>query len=184
MLNRFLANSWKLIRFLIALAFIAALLMLMNRLPSLVQKHGLKKYSSFDLAKKELNLKNTRLPAYIPEHLRFAWPPSEVYAQDAPFEASIMHFSFVAKKEIGLVVRQVDAKAPYTFDPVMRIKRTKEPVSIFVRDRKAVLFSALCDQDIPCNQIEWPEGNMNITLTGKCPAQDLIRIAASMLPAD
>ena len=122
------------------------------------------------------------LPTYIPEDLNLAWPPSEIYAQDTPFRACIMHFTFRDRKEIGLLIQQVDSQAPYALEPLLKIREKKIVNTASVKKRKASLVSAVCDQDIPCNQLSWDEGNTTITLTGKIPARDIIRIAASMLP--
>lgn len=182
MTDRPVIRAWKIMRFIFSVSFIVAILALLNWMPELIQKQRLKQYPSVEAARKELNLGNLNLPTYIPERLNLAWPPSEVYAQELPFKAFIMNFAFQGKKEIGLIIRQTESKAPYTLDPSIKIRETAKGGGIDIRDRKAELVSAVCDLNTPCNRLQWDEGGITITLIGKCPAQELIKIATSMLP--
>src|ERR1700690_208042 len=110
----------KILKFSGIILFMLVILALLNWLPSLIQKHKLKKFDSVEAVRKELHIKEVYLPTYIPEHLGLAWPPAEIYAQNSPFNAIIMHFNFRDKEEIGLIIQQVDAGAQYQINP--RIK--------------------------------------------------------------
>jgi len=164
-------------------ALLAVVLVLLNWVPSLIQPHQLKRYGSVDAARKELSLLKVYLPTYIPEHLDLSWPPSEVYAQDAPFRACIMNFTYKESREIGLVIQQTDARATFTLDPVIKVKEKKKENTVYIKDRKAVLIAAVCEKDVPCMMISWEEGGTAISLTGKkISTQDIVRVAGSMLP--
>ncbi|MHB8880155.1 MAG: hypothetical protein ACYC69_01445 [Thermodesulfovibrionales bacterium] len=168
-----------------AVAFlIVAVLGLLNWLPSLMQRQRLKHYSSIDTMKKELRIKTVFLPTFLPEELDLTWPPTELYAQDTPFPAVMMHFTRKGTSEIRLIIHQVDSKAPYDFKPRIKIRSRHAASLMTLKHRQAHLTPAVCDNDIPCNQLTWNENGTAITLVGTFPARDLIRIAASMLPGD
>ncbi|MGC2061842.1 MAG: hypothetical protein WA610_02610 [Thermodesulfovibrionales bacterium] len=165
-----------------AIVFVlVTVLALLNWLPLILQKNRLQRFDSVEAARKLLHMQTIYLPTYIPESLNLAWPPAEIYAQDTPFRACTMNFAFRDRKEIGLIIQQVDSHAPYSLEPLLKIRERKRINTVSVKNRKASLVSAVCDQDIPCNQLSWDEGSTTITLTGKIPARDIIRIAASML---
>ncbi len=168
--------------FAAAVLFVAALLSLLNWVPLIMQKQRLKAFSSPEAAAKELHIRKIYLPSYLPEHLDLAWPPSEVYGQDAPFSAVAMYLSFKQKKEFGLALHQTDAKAPYRLEPRIQISPGQTSSQISLKGRKALLVPAVCDNAVPCNQLSWDENGTVITLIGKFPAQDIIKIASSMIP--
>ncbi len=172
----------QLIQFGIIVFVMAAVLAVLNWLPTIMQKQRLQRFASVDQARKELRIPKIYLPTYIPEDLNLAWPPAEVYGQDTPFMACMTHFTFRDKKETAMVIQQAETRASYQFEPMLRIREKKAPHTISIKSRKASLVSAVCDQDIPCNQLSWNEEGTRITLTAKIPARDIIRIAASMLP--
>jgi len=172
----------QLFKFSAIIFVMVVVLALLNWLPLLLQKNRLQRFGSVEAARKVLHMQTIYLPTYIPENLNLAWPPADIYAQDTPFSACIMHFTFRDSRQIGLMIQQVDSKAPYGLEPLLKIKEKKSVNSVTVKNRKALLVSAVCDQDIPCNQLSWDEDSTTITLTGKIPARDIIRIAASMLP--
>ena len=174
----------KIIKFSGSILFMIFILVLLNWLPSIIQKHNLKKFDSVEAARKELHIKDVYLPTYIPEHLGLAWPPAEIYAQNSPFNAIIMHFNFKDKEEIGLIIQQVDARAQYQIKPHIKIRQSREGRSISVKNRTALLVPAVCDNDSPCHQLSWKEDGTILTLIGKFTAQELIKIAASMLPGE
>jgi hypothetical protein len=168
--------------FAATILFVAGLLSLLNWVPLIIQKQKLKSFSSPDAAAKELHIRKIYLPSYLPEHLNLAWPPSEVYGQDAPFSAVVMYLSFKQKQEIGLALHQSDANAPYLFEPLIKIRPGQNSKQISLKGRRAMLVPAVCDNNTPCNQLSWDENGMVITLIGKFSAQDIIKIASSMIP--
>jgi hypothetical protein len=174
----------KIVKFSGIVLFMVLILALLNWLPSIIQKHKLKKFDSVEAARKELHIKDIYLPTYIPEHLGLAWPPAEIYAQNSPFNAVIMHFDFKDKIETGLIIHQVDARAEYRIKPRMKIRQSREGRSISVKNRTALLVPSVCDNDSPCNQLSWTEDGTVLTLIGKFTAQELIKIGASMLPGE
>ena len=174
----------QLLSFGLLIVLLAVVLNLLNWLPNLLNPHRLKRFSSIDAARKELNVEKIYLPTYMPEDLHLSWPPSDVYAQDTPFPAAIMHFTFKGSSDIGLVIQQAGKKAYYDFSPAIRITDRQKPVSILIKNRRADLASAECDSKVQCQIISWTEGKTIITLTGKVPAREIIKIASSMLSGD
>jgi hypothetical protein len=172
----------KLLLFGVTVLLVTGLLTVLNWLPSLLQKQTMKRFSSLDTAEKELRMSHLFLPTYIPEDLRLVWPPSEIYAQEMPFRAFIMHLRYKDSSELGLVMQQTDANAPYRIEPHIKIKLRTSGSQISVKDRKAVLFPAICDDNIPCNEVTWNESGTIVTIICKCSAQDIVKIAASTLP--
>ena len=172
----------KLFLFTITLLLVTATLTVLNWIPSLMQKQTMKRFSSIDIAKKELRIHRLFLPTYIPEDLRLVWPRAEIYAQEVPFSAFIMHLRYRDSRDIGLVIQQADANAPYQIEPLIKIKTTNAGSQISIKDRKAVLIPAVCDGNVPCNEVSWNENGTIITLICKCSAQDIVKIASSTLP--
>ncbi|NJD55362.1 MAG: hypothetical protein FIA94_03040 [Nitrospirae bacterium] len=179
---RTLTFGKRLLLFCLTVFLVTGVLAVLNWLPSLVQKQTMKKFSSIDAAEKQLRVKHLFLPTLIPEDLRIVWPPAEIYAQDVPFSAFIMHLKYKDSNGIGLVIQQTDADAPYQIEPLIKVKTVTAGSQIFIKDRKAVLVPAVCDDDIPCNEVSWNEGGTIITLICKCSAQEVVKIAASTLP--
>jgi hypothetical protein len=162
--------------------FVAGLLSLLNWIPLIMQEHKLKSFVSPDAAAKELHIRKIYIPSYLPEHLNLAWPPSEVYGQDTPFSAVVMYLSFKQKQEIGLALHQADANAPYQLEPSLKIMPGKTVRQILLKGRKATLLVSVCDNNTPCNQLSWDENGTIITVIGKFSAQEIIKIASSMIP--
>ncbi len=172
----------KLSLFVVTILLVTAILTVLNWLPSLVQKRTMKRFNSIDIARKELGLHRLFLPTYIPEDLHLVWPPEEIYAQEVPFSAFIMHLRYRDSRDIGLVIQQTDANAPYQIEPLIKIKTKTEGSQIFIKDRKALLVPAICDENTPCNEVSWNEDGTIITLICKCSAQEIVKIASSTLP--
>jgi len=172
----------KLSLFVITILLVTAILTVLNWLPSLVQKRTMKRFNSIDIAQKELRLHRLFLPTYIPEDLHLVWPPEEIYAQEVPFSAFIMHLRYRDSRDIGLVIQQTDANTPYQIEPLIKIKTKTEGSQIFIKDRKALLVPAICDENTPCNEVSWNEDGTIITLICKCSAQEIVKIASSTLP--
>jgi len=168
--------------FAATILFVTVLLSLLNWIPLIIQKQKLKSFSSPDAAAKELHVRKIYLPSYLPEHLNLAWPPSEVYGQDTPFSAVIMHLSFKQRPEIGLALHQSDANASYQIEPRIKIRLGQTSRQVLLKGRRATLVPSFCDDTIPCNQLSWDEHGIIITLIGKFSAQDVIKIASSMIP--
>jgi hypothetical protein len=172
----------KIVMFASMVLFVVGLLSLLNWIPLIMQKQKLKSFSSPDAAAKELHIRKIYLPSYLPEHLNLTWPPAEIYGQDTPFGAVAMYLSFKQSQEIGLSLHQTDANAPYQLEPRLKIQTEKTARQIEIKGRKATLLVAVCDNNTPCSQLSWDEHGTVITVIGKFSAQDIIKIASSMIP--
>jgi len=177
-----LSTARKTALFAATVLFVAGLLSLLNWVPLIMQKQKLKSFSSPDVAAKELHVRKIYLPSYLPEHLNLAWPPAEIYGQNTPFSAVAIYLVFKQSREIGLSLHQTDANAPYQLEPRLKVRTEKSVRQIVLKGRKATLLMAICDNDTPCSQLSWDENGTIITVIGKFSAQDVIKIASSMIP--
>ncbi len=174
----------KIVLFAATVLFVAGLLSLLNWIPLIMQKQKLRSFSSLDVAAKQLHIGKIYFPSYLPEHLNLAWPPAEIYGQDMPFGAVAMYLSFRHTEETGLILHQSDAGAPYQIEPRIKIRHGQNPVGLSLKGRQALLLPSVCDTNTPCNQLSWNEHGTMIIVIGKFPAQDVIKIANSMMPDD
>ncbi|TAL25017.1 MAG: hypothetical protein EPN94_06115 [Nitrospirae bacterium] len=167
--------------FALLITLLVVVLELINWAPSVIETESLRKYKTIELVKRKLHIERVYIPAYLPEDLNLKWPPSEIYAQKKPFVMVITHFQQRDSREPGLIVHQVDAKADYR--PESKIKfRVKRESKILIKDREGMLVTAICEDETPCNQVSWREGNFMLTVIGKNSQRDIIRIARSMIP--
>jgi hypothetical protein len=164
------------------ITLLVVILEIINWMPSIIEKEGLRKYRSMEFVRKKLHIEKIYMPAYLPEHINLRWPPAEIYAQKKPFAMIISHFHYRDSKDIGLIVHQVDANANYRPEPKIKFSEIKKESKVMIKDRPAVLITAICEGDKPCNQVSWREGDFLLTVLGKDSPRDLIRIAMSMIP--
>ncbi len=168
--------------FLATILLITGILTLLNWIPSLMRGRTLSRYPTVDAAAKELRIGHIQLPAYIPEQLNLDWPPAEIYAQDTPFRAFIMHLRYRNSPTLGLVMHQIETSAPHRFMPRISLDATEPVRRVSVKDHPAMLLSGRCGDAVPCNQITWDDAGTTYTIVCKCSAQDIIKIAASCMP--
>jgi len=167
--------------FVLLITLLVVILELINWMPSVIEKESLRKYKTIELVGKELHIEKIYMPAYLPEDLNLRWPPAEIYAQKKPFVMISMHFQRRDSEDIGLIVHQVDAKANYQPESKIKFSRIKKESKVLIKDREGKLVAATCENDSPCNQVSWKEGDFLLTVIGKNSQRDLIRIARSMI---
>ena len=168
--------------FALLIGLLVVALELINWAPSIIETESLRKYKTIELVKRKLHIERIYIPAYLPEDLNLKWPPAEIYAQKKPFVMVIMHFQQRDSKELGLIVHQVDARANYRPESKIKLSHIKKESKVLIKDRAGILITATCEDDSPCNQVSWREGNFILTVIGKDSPRDLIRIARSMVP--
>lgn len=168
--------------FILLLTLLIVVLELISWVPSIIEKESLRKYKTIEAVRRKLHIEKIYMPAYLPEDLNLKWPPSEIYAQKKPFTMIIMHFQHRDSEDIGLIVHQVDARANYRPESRIKLIQIKKKSEVLIKNKEAVLIIAVCENDIPCNQISWREGDYLLTLISKDSQRDLIRIARSMIP--
>jgi len=170
------------LRFGVFVLLLVGVLALLNWAPELLQSNGLKRFPTVDAAARELHTLHIYLPTYMPEDLHLALPPSEVFAQTSPFHASVLHFTFRDSAGIGLVIQQTTASAAFRIEPLLRLITEERHSEISLKGRSALLTNGPCGSGASCSRLSWREAGTDITLIGALPPQELIKIAASMLP--
>lgn len=181
MLFRIIKQLKMVASFTLLITFLVVILQLINWVPSIIDKEGLRKYKTIERVKRELRITEIYMPVYLPESLNLKWPPIEIYAQKTPFIMIIMHFQHRDSKDIDLIIHQIDAKADYRPEPKIKFSRIKES-PVFIKDREGLLTIGICEDNRPCNQVSWREGDFLLVVIGKASQRDLIRIASSMTP--
>ncbi len=167
--------------FALTVAVLVIALKFVNWLPMVIQKEALRKYGNIESVKSRLNIRDIYIPSYFPQNFR--WPPTEIFAQKKPFAMIIMHFRCSDSKEIGLAIRQVDARSNYSPpDSNLKIKKLIKESRVLIKDRDAVLHTALCENNLSCNELLWKEGDFLLTIVTTASQRDLIRMAISIVP--
>lgn len=168
--------------FILMIALLVVVLELINWIPSIIEKEGLRRYETIEFVRKKLHIEKIYMPSYLPEDLNLRWPPAEIYAQKKPFTMIIMHFYQRDSRDIGLIVHQVDAGANYRPESRIKFTEIKKESRVLIKGREGVLITAICENNSPCNRVSWKEGEFLLTVIGKHSRRDLIRIAMSMIP--
>jgi hypothetical protein len=162
----------------LSVAAVLVVLLVLNRLPSLLQKDLLRSYVSVEEVRSKLNIRDVYVPSYFPESVQ--WPPSAILAQTTPYPAVLLIFNAAKTERTALVISQAlsETFAADAHIPLARIART---VPYDLKSRKALLEVGACENDEPCSRLSWNENDKRIMLTMKAPPFELIRIAESML---
>lgn len=165
--------------FALTVAILIAVLKIINWIPMTIQRDEMRRYRNVEEIKSKLNIKDIYVPAYFPEH--FSWPPSEILAQKKPFLAVIMQFKYKGRGDVALIVSQADARANFIPRHKIRPLEIKERVWYSIKGREGELVVGVCENNEPCSQISWEEGEYRINVIAKYPPLEVIKIAESML---
>lgn len=172
----------KFVQYLLFAGTIAAIvlfLQIMNWIPGIMQQDSMRAYSNIDLIKTKLQIKEVYVPSYFPK--QFRWPPSEILAQRAPYEAVIMEFRDERTGETILMTSQTAKGRRPAWEKKIVIQKIKEQVPYQFKGRDAQLTVGQCSSGDSCSGISWDEGNYQIDVLMKSGPFDLIRIAESMI---
>ena len=164
--------------FILAVMIIIVVLKVLNWVPSVLEKGGLRQYAGVDEARAALNMKDILVPSYFPQQI--VWPPSAVLAQTKPYPAIVMKFTRANKRDTALVVSQSQGAAINNENPI-DIVTIRETVRYALKGRDAVLTVGMCRHEEPCSGITWKEDASTITVQMKSGPFELIRIAESMI---
>ena len=172
------ARAYGFFYLLIAVAAVVATLMILNWLPTVLQKDMLGRFGSIEEVRARLNIREVYVPSYFPEDV--VWPPSEILAQARPYPAVLIVFQDRKTRDAALVISQAasDAFPDGSLIPIVRIERA---VPYDVKNRKALLEVGVCANTEPCSRLSLTENGYRIKLAMKAPPFELIRIAESML---
>lgn len=169
-------------KFLGMTAVLLIALVVLNWMPSSVQKSSVHAFKSIEEAQSQLGLRRVLVPAYFPEHL--VWPPTLVLGQSKPHEALVFIIEDKETHEPALVVSQ---SASDEFDAAGRasIKSPTEVTSIPLKGRPATLMAGSCGT-VRCSSISWSEPgeksgpiHTKVLIKGSTSVE-LVRIAESM----
>ncbi|MFO0752126.1 MAG: hypothetical protein U0411_02210 [Thermodesulfovibrionales bacterium] len=166
--------------FFILLAVLVGALKLINWLPLAIEKGTLRKYAGIEELRAHFPHEKIYLPSYFPRNL--AWPPAKIVAQRKPSTAITMYFSEQDTGKVGMTIQQLGTGAGRPPSSALRVVKPLRESQVLIRDRAGTLVAALCEEEAPCHQLSWREGNFTLILTATVPQRELIRMAASMLP--
>lgn len=157
---------------------LAAVLRLLNWLPSSMEEGLAHRYSSIEDVKAKLKLRQILVPSYFPQ--QYVWPPYDIVAQTKPFTSVVMKFRSIDGKPDSLVITQSASKTPisYSFPAMSPIK---ESTRFDMKGRQAVLDVGDCGHGETCTRITWHEGRYSIAVAAYSPPFDVIRISESMI---
>ena len=170
----------KYIVFGIMVAVFAVILNLLNWVPTIFQKEGVRKYKTIEEVKGELKLNRLFLPSYFPQYL--IWPPSEIYGRKKPAKMVLMHFVNYDRKDVVLSVMQAESSDPHPLRSRIEPVKTRKRDAILIKGRRGELSLALCSGGEPCNSVTWEEDGYTFTIIAKDSVQELLKIAESMIP--
>jgi hypothetical protein len=168
----------KLLIFLGLIGLLIVLLMILNWIPTTLEKGYIREYRSINEIKTNLNLKDIYIPKYFPENI--LWPPAKILAQTRPYTAVMMEFVDKNTKETVLIVYQSE-KEEYIKNTEAWIEEVKESVEYPLEGRKAQLLVGICQNGTTCSMLTWKEGRYHIKIFIKAPPFELIKLSKSML---
>lgn len=166
---------------LVFLLFTGALVFalgLLDRLPSMFQPGGVRRYASIAQAQSDLGIRRIYVPAYFPKTL--TWPPSRILAQSKPFEAVVLEFRRVDSTEVGLVITQTSSRR-LPQEPAIHLKRIRQTTSVNLKGRQSLVESGSCDDGERCSQITFVEGDLWMTVQMRSSPAELLLLAGSMV---
>lgn len=172
-------TSYRTLSFAISVLIIIGALKLLNWIPLAVQTEELRKFSTIEEVKSSLKLPNIYIPAYFPEQI--SWPPAAIFAQKKPFVLVIMHFMHTGTKDAVLSIYQADAKAKFNPPYDSRMLYRKKESTVFIKNRKGTLVTAVCRGNEDCNRLSWRHEQFRITLHSDFQPEHLLKIAESMI---
>lgn len=164
--------------FVVTVAVLLGALKVMNWLPTALDQGMMRPYPGIEEAKAKLGIREIYVPSYFPETIR--WPPSELLAQQTPFEAVVMKFVRSGTGDAGLVITQARS-ADFDYDAGIGLAEVNERVPFALKGREAVLEAGTCEDGSPCSRLSWREGDLRIKIVMKTQPPELIRLAESML---
>jgi hypothetical protein len=167
------------LHFALTITAVVAVLMVLNRLPLLLQQGTLRTYGSIEAVQAKLNIRDLRVPSYFPQSV--TWPPAEIWAQTQPYIATLMVFEHRGAPGPVLVISQTASGHP-ALDGGVRILRVTESVPYDLKGKKALLTVGECGQNEVCSRISWNEENAETAVSMKSSPFELIKIAESMVP--
>jgi hypothetical protein len=169
----------KYILFGIMIAVTAALLNLLNWVPTALQKEGVKKYRTIEDVKAALKLNKLFLPSYFPQYL--VWPPSEIYGRRKPSKMVLMHFINYDRRDVVLSIMQAESADPRPLRSRIEPDKIKRQEKTIIKGRRGELSLALCPGGEPCNSVTWDAEGYTFTIIAKDSVQELLKIAESMI---
>lgn len=172
--------------FIFFAAFFAGALLLIDRVPGIIDKGVMSRYESIEDLRDSLRDVDIYTPAYFPRTL--AWPPSSIFAQSTPYAFVVMELA-AQDGTPALIITQADASkarrpGSISGSSSLVITDVVESITIPLRDTDAALTVGPCgDKDARgenCSSISWVEGNYRLTITGRIEPRELLRTAGSM----
>ncbi len=158
---------------------VTVMLSLLNWVPTIFQREGVRKYKSIEDAKSELKLSKLFLPSYFPQYL--IWPPTEIYGRRKPAKMVLMHFINYERKDVVLSIMQADSSDPHPLKSRIEPVKIRKREGILIKGRKGELSLALCAGGEPCNSVTWESDGYTFTIIAKDSVKELLKISESVI---
>lgn len=158
---------------------VTVVLNVLNWVPTIFQREGVRKYKTVEDAKVELKLSKIFLPSYFPQYL--TWPPSEIYGRRKPAKMVLMHFISYDRKDVVLSVMQAESRDPHPLKSRIEPIKIRKREEILIKGRRGELSLALCAGGEPCNSVTWESEGYTFTIIAKDSVEELLKIAESMI---
>ncbi len=160
-----------------AVLALVGVLMVMNRVPLMLDKGIIRKYASVEEAASAAGMKGLSMPSYFPRDIQ--WPPSEVIAASRPSKFIVMEFLNRLRGDVSMIIMQGEPYLP-PLDEKMKFK-AMEKTKYALKGRNAVLELGTCKEE-KCSRICWNEDeNRKISILMKAPPVELIKVAESIV---
>jgi hypothetical protein len=174
-----LTSLRKYLLFGVMIIAVAVMLNLLNWVPTVFQKEGVKKYKTIEDAKGELKMSDLLLPSYFPQYL--IWPPSEIFGRRRPAKMVLMHFINYDRKDTVLSVMQAETADPHPIKSRIEPVKTRKREGILIKGIRGELSLGLCAGGEPCNSVTWESDGYTFTIIAKDSVEELRKIAESMI---
>jgi len=174
-----MARLRKYIMFGAMVVAVAVMLDLLNWVPTVFQKEGVRKYKTIEDVKGDLKLSKLFLPSYFPQYL--IWPPSEIYGRRKPAKMVLMHFINYDRKDVVLSVMQAESSDPHPLKSRIEPVKTRKREGVLIKGRRGELSLALCAGGEPCNSVTWESEGYTFTVIAKDSVKELLKIAESVI---
>jgi hypothetical protein len=168
----------KYIIFGVMVVSVTVMLSLLNWVPTIFQREGVRKYETIEGAKDGLKLSKIFLPSYFPQYL--IWPPSEIYGRRKPAKMVLMHFINYDRKDVVLSVMQAESSDPHPLKSRIEPVKIRKREEILIKGGKGELSLALCAGGEPCNSVSWESEGYTFTIIAKDSVEELLKIAESV----
>lgn len=163
-------------RFVLFVSIFTAALVILDRIPRVVDKKALRQYPSIEKIKAAPGFEALKVPSYFPESV--TWPPAQIIGMSRPFMAALMVFDGKPGKKTLVISQSTSSK--FDAHGALELMELRQSVEVDLLGRSAVLETGLCYGESQCSRISWKDDGLYISALMRAPSVSLLRIARSM----